>query len=134
MGYIALRIGSSLFAVKDVVGADINTQGINLRASLCHGEGTQAVHTKGLVRMVLRFINSDKRGTVDDDVRAGHFQSLSYRNRIGAFDFLMTESDDFIISGLHQDLQKIRTQLSGAADDGDSHHVEGLLQWLPIKE
>src|SRR5215471_10798428 len=123
MGYIALRIGRSLFAVKDVVGADVNTQGINLGASLCYGEGTQAVHTKGFVRMVLRFINSDKRGTVDDDIRAGHFQSLCYRNGIGAFDFPMTESNDFIIPGFPRPPKKTLPHWPGAADEGASHFV-----------
>src|SRR5262245_66484345 len=117
MRSIALCIGRSLSAVKDVVSADVNTQGFDLRASPCHSKSAQAVHPKGVVWTLLRFINPDKRGTIDDDVRTGGFQCLIYRNRIGAFDFPMTEAKNFITSGGHQDLQKIRPQLSGATDD-----------------
>src|SRR4029453_7611411 len=120
---VALRIRRSLFAVKDIIGADVNTECINLRASPCHIERAQAVYAKGFVCTVFRIVNPDKSGTINHDVRAHRFQYLFYRSRIGALDFLMTESEDFITAGFHQDIYEIRPQLAHPTDDSDARHV-----------
>jgi hypothetical protein len=95
-------------------------------------EGTQAVHAQRLFRAGFSFVDPDKGGTIHYDVRAPCFQRLFYRNRIGAFDFAVAESKDFIAAGLRQDVYKVGPQLARAADDSDSFHVEGFRKWLPL--
>ncbi len=67
--WVRFHVRARLFAIEDVIGADMNTQRIDLRARARDVERADSVHFECLARALLAVIDAHVRSAVNCNVR-----------------------------------------------------------------
>jgi hypothetical protein len=109
---IVFRIGRLLGSIKDIVSADVDAKSVHTSAGPCHPQGTETVHTEGVLGPFFGVIDTDKRGTIDYNMRPLRDQRLLDRSRIGTVNLPMSEATNVVIASFDQNLDEIRPQLA----------------------